>query len=168
MDGLWVRTGRLPKDTADRDGRVVAERSGACRGRGGVGMLAAVAAALAVFAVPGLWPPAALASSAPALNWTQHHPATSPPGRADASMAYDAATRTVVLFGGFDSHVQALGDTWTWDGSIWTRQHPATSPDARNGASMAYDRATGTVVLFGGVLSDGTGVYNDTWTWGSQ
>jgi hypothetical protein len=82
-------------------------------------------------------------------------------------MAYDRATGTVVLFGGADHFHRALGDTWTWDGSTWTKQHPATSPDPRDGASMAYHAATGTVVLFGGVYSDGTGVYDDTWTWGS-
>jgi hypothetical protein len=31
---------------------------------------------------------------------------------------------------------------------------------------MAYDAATRAVVLFGGVLTDGTYVSNDTWTWG--
>jgi hypothetical protein len=30
---------------------------------------------------------------------------------------------------------------------------------------MAYHAATGTAVLFGGVESEGTGVYNDTWSW---
>ena len=33
-------------------------------------------------------------------TWTQQHPAASPPARYGASMAYDAATRGVVLFGG--------------------------------------------------------------------
>ncbi len=82
-------------------------------------------------------------------TWTQQHPATSPPARLDASMAYDAATGTMVLFGGYRYGV-VLGDTWTWDGTNWTKQHPATSPTARSGAAMAYDAATGTVVLFGG------------------
>jgi len=98
-------------------------------------------------------------------TWTKQHPATSPSARELASMAYDAATRTVVLFGG-GRFSQRLGGTWTWDGSTWTKQHPATSPPARNDASMAYHAGTGTAVLFGGVESDGTGVYNDTWTWG--
>jgi hypothetical protein len=80
-------------------------------------------------------------------------------------MAYDAATRSVVLFG-VGRHPRA--GTWTWDGSTWTKQHPATSPPARNSATMAYDAATGTAVLFGGVESDGTGVLDDTWTWGSK
>jgi hypothetical protein len=29
-------------------------------------------------------------------------------------MAYDAATSTAVLFGGFTATNRALGDTWTW------------------------------------------------------
>jgi hypothetical protein len=55
-------------------------------------------------------------------------------------MAYDAATGTVVLFGGGGNH--DLGDTWTWDGTTWTQQAPATHPAARLSASMAYDAAT--------------------------
>ena len=70
-------------------------------------------------------------------------------------MAYDAATGTVVLFGGDGSAPARLGGTWTWDGTTWTKQHPATSPPARSGASMAYDAATGTVVLFGGIRQHG-------------
>ena len=81
-------------------------------------------------------------------------------------MAYDAATRNAVLFGGV-GRVNYLRDTWTWDGSTWTRQAPATSPPARAGASMAYDAATGTVVLFGGVTSSFQNL-GDTWTWGSN
>jgi hypothetical protein len=37
-------------------------------------------------------------------------------------MAYDAATRTVVLFGGLGAEDKPLNDTWTWDGSTWTEQ----------------------------------------------
>ena len=66
-------------------------------------------------------------------------------------MAYDAATGTVVLFGG-DGSSGDLGDTWTWNGTTWTEQTPATSPPARESATMAYDAATGTVVLFGGQI----------------
>jgi hypothetical protein len=64
-------------------------------------------------------------------------------------MAYDAATRTVVLFGGQGPH-GVLGDTWTWDGTTWTQQRLAAHPPARSYAAMAYDPAPGTVVLFGG------------------
>jgi hypothetical protein len=78
-------------------------------------------------------------------------------------MAYDAATGTVVLFGGFRT-VRLWADTWTWDGSTWTQQHPVPSPSARTAASMAYDAATSTVVLFGG--GGKRHLLNTTWTWG--
>ena len=46
------------------------------------------------------------------------YPATSPRGRQYTSMAYDAATGTVVLFGGINNKSQRLfRDTWTWDGT---------------------------------------------------
>src|SRR5690242_14799971 len=78
-------------------------RAGVPRHRRGVCLFAVVAALLAAFGVPGLSRPAALATSSPALTWTKQAPATSPPARWAASMAYDAATGTVVLFGGIDS-----------------------------------------------------------------
>ena len=75
-------------------------------------------------------------------NWTEQFPATSPPARDSASMAYDPATGNMVLFGGFEEG--DLSDTWVWDGTNWTEQFPATSPPAHgDSASMAYDPATG-------------------------
>jgi hypothetical protein len=53
-------------------------------------------------------------------------------------MAYDAATGTVVLFGGYTYNGHPLGDTWIWDGTTWTLQTPAVHPTARSGAPMAY------------------------------
>jgi len=97
--------------------------------------------------------------------WTQQHPTTSPPARAEAAMAFDATTGTTVLFGGTpNGEPSAIGDTWTWDGTDWTQQHPSTSPPARYLATMTYDASTGTVVLFGGGAA-GTGILGDTWTW---
>jgi hypothetical protein len=77
-------------------------------------------------------------------------------------MAYDAATGTAVLFGGYYFR-GVYGDTWTWTGTTWTKQAPAASPPAREVASMAYDAATGTAVLFGGYSGS---LLSDTWTWG--
>jgi hypothetical protein len=94
-------------------------------------------------------------------TWTQHSPATSPSGRVNASMAYDAATGQMVLFGGQQFNGSFSNNTWTWDGTTWTQQSPATSPSARDSASMSYDAATGQMVLFGGYGS----ASNDTWTW---
>jgi hypothetical protein len=98
-------------------------------------------------------------------DWTQQHPASSPPARMDASLAYDAASGQFVLFGG--KHITGFGpdlnDTWIWTGSNWVQQHPATVPTARTQASLAYDGASGQLVLFGG--QDATGYVNDTWIW---
>ncbi len=125
------------------------------RGPGGVGLFAVAVAWLAAFGVPGVSQSAALASS-PVLTWTKQAPATSPSARYGASMAYDAATGTAVLFGG-TTGARAIGDTWVWDGTTWTEQHPAVHPPAQSQASMAYDAATDTVVLFG--------TKGATWTW---
>lgn len=101
--------------------------------------------------------------------WTRQHATTNPPARAAASMAYDAAHRQVVLFGGHDCSstppCPMFNDTWTWDGTTWTEQHPQRSPPARDGAAMAYDASQGQVVLFGGSAGSALG---DTWTWDGQ
>ena len=101
-------------------------------------------------------------------DWTQQHPASSPPARMLASLAYDAASGQLVLFGG--KHATGFGpdlnDTWIWTGSNWVQQHPATVPTAGNQASLAYDGASGQLVLFGGQDATGYGVtLNDTWIW---
>jgi len=101
-------------------------------------------------------------------NWAQQFPPVSPPARTAnpnaTNMAYNAATQTVVLFGG--SNGAALGDTWTWNGvtKTWTQQNPVASPSARS-APMAYDAATQTVVLFGGNGTNPADEFADTWSW---
>jgi hypothetical protein len=47
-------------------------------------------------------------------TWTKHTPATSPPARTVAAMAYDAVTGNVVLFGGGSRATGTLHDTWNW------------------------------------------------------
>jgi hypothetical protein len=103
-------------------------------------------------------------------TWTEHTQADGPSARGSAALAYDPATRTVVLFGGLTgafipgvTFPTWLGDTWTWDGSHWTQQIPAHSPDPRT-TNMATDPANGDVLLQGGT---GVGFQNltDTWTW---
>jgi hypothetical protein len=134
------------------------------RGRGGMAcVFAVVVALLAAVGVPGVSQSATLARSLSAPNWTQQSPATSPPGRFLASMAYDAATGTVVLFGGVSGILRR--DTWTWNGSTWTKQHPAVRPSGGDGSPMAYDAATGTVVMFGSANHRATAQAHDTWTW---
>jgi hypothetical protein len=126
--------------------------------RGVLGMFAVAVVVLSV-------QPAALANSFTAPGWTKQAPPAHPPARILASMAYDATTGNIVLFGGggFGSGPDPLGDTWTWDGSTWTKQAPAAHPSPRYLASMAYDAATGNIVLFGG--ADGVHLFTGTWTW---
>ncbi|HVB22683.1 MAG TPA: hypothetical protein VNG51_12115 [Ktedonobacteraceae bacterium] len=105
--------------------------------------------------------------------WKQLHPAHEPSIRSNVAIAYDPATKQVVLFGGLSSlaNTKMLSDTWTWDGTDWTQQYPATSPPARDDAALAYDAATNQLVLFGGGSSKPPigGLVppplNDTWIW---
>ena len=96
-------------------------------------------------------------------NWTQLHPAASPPGREDQQMAYDAATKTVILFAGFHG-TGYWDDTWSWNGTTWTKLSPATSPSGRDSAAFVYDPATSQMILFGGFRGTGFAP-GDTWTW---
>ncbi|MGA8015919.1 MAG: hypothetical protein WCB85_08390, partial [Candidatus Dormiibacterota bacterium] len=89
-----------------------------------------------------------------------------------AAMAYDAATRTVILFGGLAFRgsfgQSALDDTWSWNGSHWTELNPASSPPGLAAALMGYDPATHQLVLTGGYETSAQGsVYpvQATWTW---
>ena len=53
-------------------------------------------------------------------SWTQQHLSLSPPPRSDGSMAYHAATGTILLFGGIPGSGAGhpvLGDTWNVE---WT------------------------------------------------
>jgi hypothetical protein len=105
---------------------------------------------------------AVLANLSPSVppTWTQRFPASSPPAREYASMAYDEARGTSVVFGGYGSNSgQSLTDTWTWDGQTWSQLHPAHTPDACSGA-MAYDHARQVTILF--QVCNGTGA---TWSW---
>ena len=81
-------------------------------------------AGLAACGVLGMIPATVQASPVSILVWTQQAPPVHPSARVAQAMAYDAATGTVVLFGGFIGGVGRCecdrGDTWTWDGTTWT------------------------------------------------
>jgi hypothetical protein len=102
-------------------------------------------------------------------DWTQRHPATSPPALFDASMAFDSHRGVAVLFGGTPGNLTLSGQTWEWNGTNWAQRAPSTSPPARMQAAMAYDAARRQTVLFGGGsvagFSSGKAPLGDTWTW---
>ena len=105
-----------------------------------------------------------------AKTWTQLNPPGSPSPRL-APLAYDAATQTVVLFGG--GNIQTLvsggiayGDTWNWNGTTWVQALPASSPSARTLTAMSYSPELVALVLFGGAVGgDWVNSADDTWTW---
>src|SRR2546425_645745 len=88
-------------------------------------------------------------------RWRRLRPKTAPGPRAYAALAYDAARRKTVLFGG-DTGTTKTGDTWTWDGFTWTQESLSLSPPRRSHASFAYHPLTETLVLFGGVGGEKT------------
>ena len=103
-------------------------------------------------------------------TWTQRMPVFSPPARFAAGMAWDEATRKVILFGGTSSDplgASRLNDTWSWDGVQWTLETPLLSPTPRGWFGFADGSATSTPVLFGGAPPDPQGVVylGDTWLW---
>jgi uncharacterized repeat protein (TIGR02543 family) len=89
---------------------------------------------------------------------------TSGPVVGYASMAYDASTAQMILFGGYP---QFANQTYLWNGTNWVQLAPTTSPSPRAGVAMAYDAASAQLVLFGGVPStqDPQTAFDDTWIW---
>ena len=71
------------------------------------------------------------------VAWTEIAQTNAPPARRLATMAaVQAATPTLVLFGGNDVTGAPLGDTWVWDGATWT-QYLGPAPPPRSGAAMS-------------------------------
>ncbi len=81
----------------------------------------------------------------------------SPSPRAYTSMAYDAESDRVILFGGqVDNNPDNFnGETWAYDvtANKWTQMKPLSAPRARSAPELAYDAESDRVILFGGVLS---------------
>jgi len=98
-------------------------------------------------------------------DWIQETSPHGPPGRSGHAMAYDAARKQIVLFGGHDQNGE-LNDTWVWDGSDWTIMHPRNIPPARFWHAMGYDPTRQEIVMFGGKGKASHGhTFDDTWIW---
>jgi hypothetical protein len=69
-------------------------------------------------------------------------------------MAYDAARKVTVLFG---------GDTCLWDGRSWTRVATTGGPPGRLVHALAYDPVRARIVLYGGTIGEQDA--GDTWEW---
>ncbi|MBK8977824.1 MAG: PD40 domain-containing protein [Planctomycetes bacterium] len=85
-------------------------------------------------------------------DWTQLHPAHSPPGRSGHAMAYDALRQRVVMCGGQNRNSGFL-DTWEWDGVDWRPSQAISLFSGLHGHRMAYDATRQNVVLVGRYLT---------------
>jgi hypothetical protein len=98
------------------------------------------------------------------FTWSSTNP-VGPSTRHSAGMSYFGnayAPGLGVLFGGTPDGVNALGDTWVYDGTNWVQQFPVTSPPARWGHTML--QRGGFVFLLAG--RNGGGLLNtNVWRW---
>jgi hypothetical protein len=102
------------------------------------------------------------------LAWRRHPVTGDAPGpRHHHAMAFDAARRRLVLYGGFDASDGWPTDTWEWDRTRWTRLLTPDGPGDRAHHAMTFDAARGQVVLRGGTQRDKT-MPTDTWSWGGR
>jgi hypothetical protein len=90
-------------------------------------------------------------------TWEERSPASSPSPRHGHTMAYDAASDRVVLYGG-DSGTQWLEDTWAYDADAdeWTEVAAGEPPWRTALHATAYDPVRDRVVVWGGADRDGT------------
>jgi hypothetical protein len=138
----------------------------------GVSLAALVAAATGTLVLTPAThhPPVAVVTGPPPIALPPAPPSR-PSARDDAAMAYDPVNDSVILFGGLvigSEGLNALDDTWSWDGARWTELHPTASPPGLSGALLGYDPATGSLVLTGGDTSTPGGHLEETdatWSW---
>jgi N-acetylneuraminic acid mutarotase len=87
-------------------------------------------------------------------RWEQVATAGPPVGVLGARMSYDAQSRKMILFGGFDVPTGSFHDeTWAFDLDThqWTNMQPATHPTARNFHGQTYHAAADLVIAYGGM-----------------
>jgi hypothetical protein len=94
------------------------------------------------------------------VDWTQFHPATSPPPFVP-TMTYDESSNVALLY----NFMGSVPGTWSWDGASWTLQAsgPSNPDPGRATPVMAFDPATRHVVIFGGFSQGGNA--STMWSW---
>lgn len=96
--------------------------------------------------------------------WSRVDTRIEPNDRKAHAMAYDAARKNVVLFGGNVTGNNDSSETWVYTSAGWVLKSPSQAPAARHFHAMAFDGKRGELVLFGGTDRKGT-VFQDTWVW---
>jgi hypothetical protein len=87
-----------------------------------------------------------------------HVAAPAPPARLNAPMAYDAAAKKIVLFGG-DGWDRLYADTWVYDCATrrWEQRFPESAPEPRAGSALVYLPKSKKILLIGGYAYGGGG-----------
>ncbi len=90
-----------------------------------------------------------------ASTWSSHGIVPFPSFRSGASMAYDASSRRMILFGGRGATwdmSDIKNDTWALDPAAlsWEDRLTPNAPPIRSNSAMLYDPQYGQVFLFGG------------------
>jgi len=96
-------------------------------------------------------------------TWAEVMPATRPPPLHSPRLAYDAARRHVVLYGGMTGVVKSAA-MWAYERGTWVPLCDPCAPGARYRHGLAYDAARERVLLFGGTDAGGS-ARGDLWEW---
>ena len=104
-------------------------------------------------------------------TWILESPAgTAPTARAHHTGAYDSATNSLIIFGGYDCTSTYFSDVWVLSNansvsgiSTWTQLKPTgPGPSPRQSASAIYNSSSNTLTVFGGDAG-GTTPFGDLW-----
>jgi hypothetical protein len=94
---------------------------------------------------------------------------TLPAARAHHTGAYDLATNSLIVFGGYDCTSNYFNDVWVLSNAnaasgtlAWTQLSPTgAGPSPRQSASAVYNSSTNTLTVFGG--DAGSAPFSDLW-----
>jgi uncharacterized protein YjdB len=91
-------------------------------------------------------------------TFTKITTATGPAARVHHAAAYDSATNTMMVFGGFDCTSTYFNDVWVLSNAndlggtpSWTKLSPSgTPPSPRESSTAIYDASTNSLIIYGG------------------
>jgi len=94
---------------------------------------------------------------------------TAPSPRALQAAAYDSATNTIMVFGGWDCGTNYFNDIWILTNAndlnglpSWKQLSPAgTPPSGRESSTAVYDPASNSLIVYGG--DSGNTLFGDLW-----
>jgi cysteine-rich repeat protein len=116
-----------------------------------------------VFGETAAEPRAARTMTFSGAGWREHHSVLSPRPRTGAAMAHTGAAGDVVLFGGNASYLEALNDTWLWNGTEWSQLDMPDAPEQRTEHAMAFEPGRGRVLMLGGLPANSAEPFDDVW-----